>query len=473
MSLNWREIDQILTELELSGGFIQNIIQPDYSSLVLELFKPGKGPRGRLGLYISLKQGKTRLHRITGKVKRQIKLQRFSQLLRSRIKGCRILDARQVPGQRLVEIQILQGDETLSLWLRLWGNAGNIILCRETGEIIDAFYRRPARGEVSGGSFLPWQEEYQEPDARFSLEDYSGHRDYNSLVEELYTRQETEEAFRQKRNELLNRWRRYSSSLRGRLNGLEAAAAREENLPGEESTGDLILANLHRIKPGDRWLEAEDFSGKKTLQIPLDPALSPQENAQRYFNLRKKEERRRKRALEEINDIRREADQAEHFVDTCEKARELADLEGIPGPPEKRSRKPAEESSRPGAYFFSREWQIIAGRNARESDKLLREWARGNDYWVHARDYPGGHIFLRGPKGKSPPLEVLLDAGNLALHYSKARRGGGGDCYYTQVKYLRRPREGKTGTVLPTQEKNLAISMDEDRLRRLLEGHDS
>jgi predicted ribosome quality control (RQC) complex YloA/Tae2 family protein len=473
MSLNWREIDQILSELELPGGFIQKIIQPDYSSLVLELFFPGKGPEGRFGLYISLKQGKTRLHRISGKASRQIKLQRFPQLLRSRIKGCRILDARQVPGQRLVELKILQANETLSLWIRLWGNAGNVILCRETGEIIDAFYRRPARGELSGGSFLPWQESFGEPDTGFSLEDFSAYRDYNAYIEARYTLQERDEAFRQKRNELLNRWRRYSNSLRGRLKGLEAAADGEVILSGEESAGDLILANLHRIKSGDRWLEAKEFSGEDTVHIPLDPALSPQENARRYFTLRKKEERRRKRALEEIDDLRREASQAELFVKKCEESDKLADLEGIPGPPEKRSPREAGETKHAGAYFFSRGWQIVVGRNARESDKLLREWARGNDYWVHARDYPGGHIFLRGPKGKSPPLEVLLDAGNLALHYSKARSGGGGDCYYTQVKYLRRPREGKLGTVLPTQEKNLHISMEEDRLRRLLEGNES
>ena len=56
---------------------------------------------------------------------------------------------------------------------------------------------------------------------------------------------------------------------------------------------------------------------------------------------------------------------------------------------------------------------------------------------MHTRDYPGGHVFIRPPKGKSPPLEILLDAGNLALSYSKAP--GTADMYYTQVKYLRRP----------------------------------
>ena len=64
-------------------------------------------------------------------------------------------------------------------------------------------------------------------------------------------------------------------------------------------------------------------------------------------------------------------------------------------------------------------------------------------------------------------LEVLLDAGNLALHYSKARGGGQAELYYTHVKYLRRPKEGKKGLVLPTQEKNLSVRLDTKRLDRL------
>jgi predicted ribosome quality control (RQC) complex YloA/Tae2 family protein len=61
----------------------------------------------------------------------------------------------------------------------------------------------------------------------------------------------------------------------------------------------------------------------------------------------------------------------------------------------------------------------------------------------------------------------MLDAGNLALFYSKARSGGQADLYYTHVKYLRRPKEGKKGLVLPTHEKNLLVRHDQRRLDRL------
>ena len=66
------------------------------------------------------------------------------------------------------------------------------------------------------------------------------------------------------------------------------------------------------------------------------------------------------------------------------------------------------------------------------------------------------------------PLEVLLDAGNLAVHFSKARANGRAELYYTSVKYLRRSRNGPPGLVLPTQEKNLSVVVDQGRLQRLL-----
>ena len=76
-------------------------------------------------------------------------------------------------------------------------------------------------------------------------------------------------------------------------------------------------------------------------------------------------------------------------------------------------------------------------------------------------------MFIRSLPGKSIPLDVLLDAGNLALFYSKGKANGRGELYYTRVKYLRRAKDGPLGLVLPTQEKNLSVILDKTRLTRL------
>ena len=93
---------------------------------------------------------------------------------------------------------------------------------------------------------------------------------------------------------------------------------------------------------------------------------------------------------------------------------------------------------------------------------------RGNDLWLHTRDFAGGYVFIKAKKDKSVPLEVLLDAGNLAVHYSKAKSNKKASLYYTHVKYLRRVKNGKQGLVIPTMEKNLDITLDEKRVKELL-----
>jgi predicted ribosome quality control (RQC) complex YloA/Tae2 family protein len=76
-------------------------------------------------------------------------------------------------------------------------------------------------------------------------------------------------------------------------------------------------------------------------------------------------------------------------------------------------------------------------------------------------------VFIKQRSGKTVPLEILLDAGNLAVFYSKGRNNGEGDLFYTHVKYLRRAKNGPKGLVIPTQEKNLHIKLEDTRLRAL------
>ena len=85
--------------------------------------------------------------------------------------------------------------------------------------------------------------------------------------------------------------------------------------------------------------------------------------------------------------------------------------------------------------------------------------------WMHTRDYSGGYVFIKNRNGKTIPLDILLNAGNLAVYHSKARKNGSADLYYTQVKHLRRAKNAPKGTVLPTNEKNLSIKLENSRLK--------
>jgi predicted ribosome quality control (RQC) complex YloA/Tae2 family protein len=235
-----------------------------------------------------------------------------------------------------------------------------------------------------------------------------------------------------------------------------------------QSLGDLITANIYRIGPASEWVEVEDYTrDNEPLTIELDPAKSAQANAQSYYDRASRTRRRAQAAAEELRNLESRLERLRARLEAVDDM-EVDELERIAAEETRRRGTGDRDATTPGLRFESHGFTILVGRNARENDALLRRHVRGNDLWLHARDYPGGYVFVKSVRGKTVPLDVLLDAGNLAVHFSKAKSSGRADLYYTQVKHLRRARNGPLGLVLPTQEKNLHVVTEDGRLSRLL-----
>ncbi len=467
MSLNWKEINAVLEELDLEGSYIQKVRQPDFHSIIFDLY----GKKRRDSLYISLLQGKTRLHSLSAHIRSRIKLQRFAQLLRSRVQGGKIIEARQIGEERIVLLAVVRAGEKTSLWVRLWGGAANIIATDDTDTILDAFYRRPARNEVSGEYFNPIGEIEQIRQQRigtYEIRDFPGTGSLNSRVEAYYRAQENREELEKIRSRREKELERERTKVVSTISKLETKKEKEDDPDHLRRIGDILAANVHRIHPGQEWIRAEDFfSQGEEIEIEIDPGIRPGENPGRYYERSKKAKRRLARMYAEIGRLRERLDEIDDQTERVRNAGSLDELPDETKSEEKRETTAKSDVERPGTTFVSHGFTIFVGRSAKENDALLRHHVKGRDYWLHTRDYPGGYVFVRTIPGKSVPLEVLLDAGNLAVFYSKARQSGKADLYYTEVKYLRRPKEGKKGLVLPTQEKNLAIDLDEKRIERL------
>ena len=229
------------------------------------------------------------------------------------------------------------------------------------------------------------------------------------------------------------------------------------------------MANQGRAYEG-KYLSCVDFYRGGEIIIPVDPALSAVENARAFYERHRKArtglsevEEQIEAARLSLTRLKRELDGLEKIEDPFLLARELAKGGAARGLPAGASKKRAY----PGLSLEVSDWTILIGRNAKENDELLRRHVKGSDIWLHARDWPGSYVFVKARKGKSVPLEILLDAGKLAIYYSKGRSNGGGELYYTFAKYLRRAKDGPKGLVIPTQEKNLSVKLDEERLKEL------
>ncbi len=471
MSLNWKEIDLILHELDLTGALIQKIRQPDFKSLLLDLYKPGNA----FPLLINLTQGNVRLHRLTGNNPRKVILQRFAQFLRSRINGGRITSAEQLNNDRIIKIIVLYEKEETYIYIRLWGGASNIIVTDNSHTILDAFYRRPKQNEVSGGTYSPEKIDPTngKPNNKiFEIREYNNNFTFNEFIEKSYREIESSREIVTLRSRVENILDSKEYQLESALSGLNSRINNYENYNQYKEQAELVKANIYKIHRGDTFLETENyFNDNNITKISLDPNINPGENSELLFAKYKKAKSGLKNIVEEINNLKRNIvsiqKERKELQNQVKPENELSKLkEYLAGIPKQVQLKDKEKI--PGLQFTSGSFTILAGRTATENDLLLRKYVRGNDYWLHTRDYPGGYIFIKLIKGKSIPLETLLDAGNLAVFFSKAKNSGKADLYYTQVKYLRRAKDSKKGTVLPTNEKNLSITIDEKRLNKLL-----
>lgn len=472
MSLNWKEIDLILEELDLEGSFIQQIVQPSYDTIALHTYKSGTSKT----VLVCLAGGACRIHQTWTAVPKNTKPLRFMEFLKARIKGARINAIRQLGQERIIKLELSHCGQEFLLYIRLWSNAANIILTDTNGCILDSFYRRPGKGEVTGGTFTEPEETPAPPQSPDKEQKQWTIRDFQELPDsqELSFNQKVDRWYREHGGQLsleslLEQAQKFYTSRRSKM---EAALHRLEKkrdsfLQNQQwkHYGDLILSYGHLIDGSQDYLECQDYDSGATIRIKIDPKKNAQENAATYYSTYKK-------SVSGLEDLEYDIQKAR---------RELLDLDATyqqlckePNPIRlqqllrKQTRpKQQEEKKRPGLSYEIDGWTIFVGRTAAENDELLRHHVKGLDYWFHTRDVAGGYVFVKNRPGKTLPLRIMLCAGNLAVHHSKARKAGEADLYYTQVKHLRRAKNGPKGLVLPSQEKNLFIQLDKDILKEL------
>ena len=502
MSLNCNEIDLILSELDLNGSFIQEIVQPNFNSLALYTYKPGN-PKT---LFISLASGECRIHETRRKITKNEKPLRFQEMLKSKIKGARILSCRQLGKERIIKfelekagtiyvmpqaqayaakksksVQTEDGDEIFYLYVRLWSNAGNIFLCDKDNLILDSFYRRPAKGEKTGESLvLPNDCQFDNLQEKFPIRSFeeleipvSGHGNdgdtltFNQKVDFYYSQNAAQSSLESLLEQAEKWYESHRSKIAAALERLTEKRETFKNASQYKHQGDLILSFGHLIDGKSNFLECEDYETGKKISIKIDPKKSAQENASEYYETYKKQTGGLENLEYDIESTQKELENLEKQYKEIIAEKNPIKLEQIL----RKTQKPKqqEKKSHPGLDFFIDGWQIIVGRDASENDELLRHTVKGADMWLHVRDYHGGYVFIKNRPGKTVPLEILLYAGNLAVYYSKARKNGSADLYYTQVKHLRRAKNAPKGTVLPTNEKNLFIKLDESKIRKLQE----
>lgn len=446
----------VVAELQpLLGGRVQRVDLVRDRELVLELRYPGRTIR----LLASARSGSGRVHVIGDRPPREVPGGDLQRALRKRLEGRPLVAI--TADRHTVELDLR--DARISL--RIDGGKDALQILPPSGRPVPSL-PEPDRLPTS----FPISE-------RLAAENAT--REPESAAERL--RGEVARLLRTRRQKLeklaLNLGRD-----RDRLQGLLELRRRGELLK------PLLAERRGRARAGGlASVEVMDWEAGAPVQVPLDPTLGIEANMERFFTRARKAARglpivaeRLQRVEAELAGLAALSDEArsadlDRLVELAEEAGARAGrviVRGLDALPGERVVKGQEEQRAPidrWSRRFSAEdgTEIRVGKGARENDRLTLSGARPDDYWLHASGTAGAHVILRVQRGQEPGREALLDAAQLAAHYSGAATSAKVEVVYTQARYVKKRKGDPPGRVGVSKARTLYVTIDPKRIDRL------
>ncbi len=298
---------------------------------------------------------------------------------------------------------------------------------------------------------------------------------FSALLDAFYAAREKQERARQRGADLLRAATTARDRLRRKLALQEKEYAATQDRDKLRVQGDLITANLYRMERGQARLECENYyEDNAPTSIPLDPLLTPQQNAAKYYKRYAKAKTAEKYLREQMDLARRDLEYLESVLAELAQAETEADYLDIRAELReagflKKQGKGKKDKSRPAApweFRTSSGLRVLVGRNNRQNDKLTMKDADRRDLWLHTQKIHGSHVILRCA-GRAPSEDDIAEAAMLAAWFSQARESGNVPVDYTEVRNVKKPAGARPGMVIYTTCRTVHITPEEAAVERL------
>lgn len=518
--LNWKELEIYLSKIRplIEGLFIERIVIPKREEFPDGYLKgewnirfTGKENEGCLFIsirhqhpYLCWNQGKG------PKASTHATHTVFDLSLTKYLKGARLLEVESIPKERIAIFWFTQtqGELTdpegrLGLVLVLIPHCPEALLV-STSKSIRAtpdqtsgwpvlvrsreVHKKDRDNKNSKSYYFPPDGQNAPPNPKVRNELLEAPDSYSSLLKKGLL----SEAFAARLQSTERHLKQLLKQVEERLRQSKTALKEAHREPHWQKWGDLLKATLHfqTVAPteGDDFQNlkqvphsgvtertAMDFEFGDLVQIPCDPKLNLKQQIDKFYQNSKRKQRRVSEATSRISLLQEKHSELERCLTekpTLLDWDSLARWEqaGGTGPSTQQavsSPSKKDKAAWLGKSFVSKSGLVIwAGRNRDENLELTFKHARGNDLWMHVRGRPGAHVVIPVQPGKSIPLETLLDAAMITIHYSGGQNWGKTEVDYTFKKHVKRIKNSKE--VSYTHNKTLIVEPNPDRLKVLL-----
>ena len=293
----------------------------------------------------------------------------------------------------------------------------------------------------------------------------------SQLLDIYYKDKAERDRVKQQASELIRRVENELQKNRQKLKKQEKELLATENAEEFRQKGELLTTFLHQVPNDQDQVILENYYTNQPITIALDKALTPNQNAQRYF----KRYQKLKEAVKYLTDLIEETKATILYLESVETVLNQAGLDEIAeireeliqtGFIRRRQREKIQKRQKPEQYLASDGKTIIyVGRNNLQNEELTFKMARKEELWFHAKDIPGSHVVISG--NLNPTDEVKTDAAELAAYFSKGHLSNLVQVDMIEVKKLNKPTGGKPGFVTYTGQKTLRVTPDPEKIQSM------
>ena len=290
--------------------------------------------------------------------------------------------------------------------------------------------------------------------------------------DEFYTARESKKGFENKKRKLESAVKTLLKKSAKRIQDVSTRLLDAEKAEENRLKGELLTANLYRVERGASSVELENWYDEKggIIKIALDSALSPSQNAQRYFKIYNKQKRAKEILTPMLKDAQAELSYAESIlaaIFSAESELDFKEIEtelveaGLLRAPKARAGGKKKEQPLPFREYEHNGFKILLGRNNLQNDRLLK-FADAEDVWLHTQKYHSSHAIIL-VEGRQVCDETLLFAAELCAYFSDGRAGDKIPVDYCRRKFVKKPKASKAGFVTYTDYKTLLVTPNPHR----------
>ena len=290
----------------------------------------------------------------------------------------------------------------------------------------------------------------------------------SDLLDTYYKDKAERDRVKQQASELIRRVENELQKNRHKLKKQEKELLATDNAEEFRQKGELLTTFLHQVPNDQDQVILDNYYTNQPITIELDKALTPNQNAQRYF----KRYQKLKEAVKYLTELIEETKATILYLESVETVLNQAGLEEIAeireeliqtGFIRRRQREKIQKRKKPEQYLASDGKTIIyVGRNNLQNEELTFKMARKEELWFHAKDIPGSHVVISG--NLDPSDEVKTDAAELAAYFSQGRLSNLVQVDMIEIKKLNKPTGGKPGFVTYTGQKTLRVTPDPEKI---------